>query len=94
MLKNKRKAQGMPINTIIIAVIALAVLVVLIFIFTGKIKIFSSTLEDCYARQGNCKQENPGCGSNEARIPNVKCPADRPVCCIQILESPSQNSQV
>ena len=36
-----KKAQSISINTIIIAAIALAVLVVLFMIFTGRFKIFS-----------------------------------------------------
>ena len=41
-----RKAQSISINTIIIAAIALAVLVVLFVIFTGRFKIFSEGVKD------------------------------------------------
>ena len=41
----KKRAQGLSINTIIIAVIALIVLVVLIAILTGKLGAFSSGVE-------------------------------------------------
>lgn len=40
-----KKGQGLPLNTIIIAIIVLVVLVVLIAIFTGRIAIFSSDLD-------------------------------------------------
>ena len=46
-----RKAQSISINTIIIAAIALAVLVVLFVIFTGRFKIFS---EDVDKTNVNC----------------------------------------
>lgn len=36
----RKKGQGMPLNTIIIAIIVLVVLVVLVAIFTGRIAIF------------------------------------------------------
>ena len=36
-----KKAQGISINTVIIAAIALIVLVVLVAIFTGRIGLFS-----------------------------------------------------
>lgn len=41
VVKLNKKSQGISINTIIIAAIALAVLVVLFMIFTGRFKIFS-----------------------------------------------------
>ena len=52
MFKNK-KAQGLSLNTIIIASLVLIVLVVLILVFTGRISIFGegvdevTTLKDC-----------------------------------------------
>lgn len=48
-----KKAQGMSVNVIIIAVLALLVLVVLAFIFTGKIGQFASTTADCESIAGN-----------------------------------------
>ncbi len=41
-----KKAQGISINTIIIAAIALAVLVVLFIVFTGRFKIFSEGIKE------------------------------------------------
>ncbi|MBI2541144.1 hypothetical protein HYV80_00340 [Candidatus Woesearchaeota archaeon] len=46
-----KKSQSISINTIIIAAIALAVLVVLFVIFTGRFKIFS---EDVDKTNVNC----------------------------------------
>ncbi len=41
-----KKGQGMPLNTIIIAIIVLIVLVVLIAIFTGRIAIFQKGVSE------------------------------------------------
>jgi len=41
-----KKSQGISINTIIIAALALAVLVVLFIIFTGRFKIFSEGVKE------------------------------------------------
>ena len=41
-----KKAQSISINTIIVAAIALAVLVVLFMIFTGRFKIFSEGVKE------------------------------------------------
>jgi len=49
MAKNSfpyKKSQGLSVNTIIIAAIALIVLVVLIAIFTGRFGIFSKSLDE------------------------------------------------
>ncbi|HLD43398.1 MAG TPA: hypothetical protein VJB08_05440 [Candidatus Nanoarchaeia archaeon] len=50
-----KKAQGLPLNAIVIAALVLIVLVVLILIFTGRIGGFSSgtqvaVAESCLAR--------------------------------------------
>ncbi|MEK6947430.1 MAG: DUF948 domain-containing protein [Nanoarchaeota archaeon] len=53
-----KKSQGMPINTVIIAAIALAVLVVLIVIFTGGIGKTSQNLGSCVTKGGVCANTN------------------------------------
>lgn len=45
-MQNTKKAQGMPINIIIIAAIALIVLVVLVIIFTGKTGKFGKGVDE------------------------------------------------
>ncbi|HLC60951.1 MAG TPA: hypothetical protein VJJ52_05995 [Candidatus Nanoarchaeia archaeon] len=90
MVGVNRRSQGMPVNVIIIAVLALIVLVVLTIIFTGRIRIFSSTLESCQAKQGQC-ETGPFCSSNKALVTGTNCPEtaqDKPnkkICCVQVL---------
>ena len=55
MLKNIKKGQGISINTVIIAAIALAVLVVLFMIFTGRFKIFSEGVSETASCQNTCR---------------------------------------
>ena len=50
-----KKAQGISINTIIIAALGLAVLVVLFLIFTGRIGIFSQGVENLQRCTDVCK---------------------------------------
>jgi len=87
MIRINKKAQGMPVNVIIIAALALIVLVVLVVIFSGRVRIFSITLEDCEAKQGSCKT---GCDPNtEAKITNVKCPKEKSaICCVPVFNQP------
>ena len=92
MFKNNKKAQGMPINVIIVATLALIVLVVLTVMFTGRTKIFAETLQSCAAKQGQC-EAGPLCsGNNKVVIANTNCPETeqdkkekRNICCVQVL---------
>ena len=61
------KAQGLSLNTIIIAIMVLLVLVMLIAIFTGVLGKFIGTVDDCKRVGGQCKPEGPPespCGEN------------------------------
>ncbi len=46
-----KKAQGMSMNIIVVAAIALLVLVILTLIFTGRISIFTREVQQC---KGSC----------------------------------------
>ncbi len=48
------KGQGISINMIIVAAVALIVLVVLSVIFLGRFGIFSSKTADCETQGGQC----------------------------------------
>ena len=52
---NSRKGQGLPINVVILAALALVVLLVLFGILTGKIKWFGKGLSTC---PGECLSES------------------------------------
>jgi len=51
-----RKAQGISMNTIIIAAIALLVLVILSVIFLSRMGWFAQNSNDCRQFQGDCDQ--------------------------------------
>lgn len=51
-MKKNRKSQGLPLNTIIVAVLVLIVLVVIVLIFTGKMGFFRKSIEDCESKGG------------------------------------------
>lgn len=58
-----KKAQGLPVNTIIIAIIVLVVLLVLIMIFTGYIGGWADDVSTCEARGGSCDTSGAKCVS-------------------------------
>jgi hypothetical protein len=77
-----KQAQGMSINTIIIAIIVLIVLVILVAIFGGYIKGFSSKTSSCASAGGTCiESASPltdicanDAGSMTSPKINVNCP--------------------
>ena len=84
----KKKAQGISINVIIIAAIALLVLVVLSIIFLGRLGVFSKQVNECENKGGKCFVLG---GSDCATVSNGEyptaftawsCPNEGETCCI------------
>ncbi len=78
-----KKAQGLPMNIIIIAAIALIVLVVLVFIFVGKTKMFTTSASSCTEKRGQCSTAQACEGSI---IGQMDC-LDGQICCITLTEA-------
>lgn len=66
-----KKGQGISINTIIIAAIALAVLVVLFAIFTGRLGLFSKGVQEIDSCAQKCKSINMGFAGGFTSEPTV-----------------------
>ena len=69
----KKRAQGLSITTIIVAIIGLIILVVIIMMVTGKLGAFGKGTEEigdiakkCEDQEGNTNLMNPGLGCNPA----------------------------
>ncbi|MFH1590508.1 MAG: DUF948 domain-containing protein [archaeon] len=89
MLHLNRKGQGISMNVIIIAAIALLVLVVLAIIFLGKMGGWGQDVAYCENKGGVCSPANTACGTQGTRVsehpipfPTWKCPNDGEVCCV------------
>ena len=74
-----KKAQGLPVNVIIIIALLLIVLVVLIAIFASRTDMFTSKLSDCSTRGGTCKEI---CLEKEAQFSDI-CDEGK-TCCVPI----------
>lgn len=87
MAKKGVKAQGMPLNVIVIAVILLFVMVIILAIFKFNVGKFSKDVQSCAAKTGRCLTEDSqgNCPNNEFKIEGVQCSADQ-VCCLKVLE--------
>ena len=81
-MKNK-KGQGLSLNTIIIAAIALLVLVVLVMIFTGRMSVFTGGVSGCVNQGGKCNSyDNEVACTNAGGSPiTAKC-GDSSQCCV------------
>ena len=53
-----KRAQGLPINTIILAVLAIAVLFIIMFVLVRKGSEFAQATGDCEKLGGECVSEN------------------------------------
>ncbi len=81
-----KKAQSISINTIIVAAIALAVLVVLFMIFTGRLGRFSFGVE----KTTDCPNACIAAGNNKGGIFKSSCQTDTE---IQLIGYSSPNPQ-
>jgi len=86
-----KKGQGLSLNVIIIAAIALLVLVVLSVVFLGKTGLFVKETDSCTNKGGRCADPGVGCGTQGTSVENYqtvytawKCPNEGEVCCIKI----------
>lgn len=68
----RKKSQGLPLNTIIIAI-----LVIIVLIFTGRMSLFRQSIEDCESKGGTTSTED-GLGCYKIK--------DNKYCCIEMDE--------
>jgi hypothetical protein len=82
-LMNK-KAQGISLNVIIIAAIALLVLVILSVIFMGRMGTFTDKSKDCASATGGNGQCLSACeGDHPTEVSIYTCPTTTDKCCVK-----------
>ncbi len=74
-----KKAQGLSLNTIIIAALVIMVLVILALVFTGQMGDFSKDTDSCTAKGGQCRED---CleETEESSLFGGSCPDDQECC--------------
>lgn len=78
-----KKGQGLSINTIVVAAIAVVILVVIILIFTGKIGVFNQNVNSCKQNGGQCI--NPADTCTNGRIMGYSCgKGSNQKCCLSL----------
>lgn len=81
-----KKAQGISINVIVVAAIALLVLVVLSVVFLGRFGIFTQQSADCENKGGRCVVGDCPTGTNSYSAwacPETTSGASQ-TCCINV----------
>ena len=78
-----RKAQGLPMNVIIVAILLLIALVVLgTMFYRGSLKFGQST-SSCTEKGGTCEASAVACQNKEGVVsPQLRCEDTKKVCCI------------
>lgn len=94
--KFQRRAQGLSMNLIVMAAIALLILVILAFIFMGRMGIFGTGVAECRNQGGTCMLDPCGTPDTVSAGYDPFHPADAacdkyskgrtPYCCIKIEE--------
>ena len=88
-----KKAQGLSLETIIIAIIVLIVLVVLIMVFTGRMSIWGKGVDQCPAGPTYCVDSSIECSNkfgNEYLPTPMNCNKDDSIdyCCMKSAAGP------
>ncbi len=68
-----KKAQGLSLNTIVIAALVLIVLVVLVIIFSGGMSGFRRGINAC---DGHCEKSAADCEADENPIYLINCDSE------------------
>jgi hypothetical protein len=66
-VQDMRRAQGLSMQTIILAALGIVILIVLIAVFTGKIRFFSSNVGGSCTEQGGKCSPDGSCSSVEGK---------------------------
>jgi len=94
MAYQKKKAQGLSINTIIIAALGLAVLVILFAVMTGRLSVFGKGVDSTQQQLTGCGQQcqvqgyvsgsaqaGPTCQNGERIFGNFQGFQEGQICC-------------
>jgi len=79
-----KKAQGMSVTMIILIVLGLIIMGILIFMISGKVKLFGGTANSCTEKQGTCESKPEDCtGPIIGAMDCTKTKGADAVCCLK-----------
>jgi len=74
------RAQGLPISTVVVAVLLLVVLLVVGFLMARQGGVFTKTVSQCEEQGGKCLATASECAEQEGQLLSLECPKGK-VCC-------------
>ncbi len=83
-----KKAQGLSLNTVVIAAIALLVLIIIASIFSGKLSLFSTDTRLCENKgdRAHCVDAEE-CPAGEAKVGDFSNTNCRKSCCLPLYDN-------
>jgi len=78
----KKRAQGLPVNLLIILAIGIIVLFVIALLLGKNILSFGKTTTGCTQKGGICVETIPECSDMAGMVIDAACPKDKPYCCL------------
>jgi hypothetical protein len=79
------KKGDITIQMVVLAALALIFLIVVVFVMTGKLKIFSTTLDDCTNKDGMCVNTGT-CDAEGGSASSFSCPTGQE-CCLNLCKN-------
>jgi len=76
-----KRAQGLPLNMVIMAMILLVLLVMLSFILLRQSETFTKGTSECAAQDGTCIASAAECIEKGGTPLGFTCPKEKPACC-------------
>lgn len=76
-----KRAQGLQIETIIVAVLLITAVVILLFIMTQRTTTLSKGTFSCEAQGAECVKSASECVGGGRQTVEFDCPTSMPVCC-------------
>lgn len=87
MISKSRKKAELSIEMMVLIALALIFLIIVAFVMTGKIKIFSKGLGDCETKSGKCMDKEESCYGT---VTGFDC-ADKKICCMNTCEGATKH---
>lgn len=76
-----KRAQGLQVETIIIATLLIVILVIVLFLVIRHTTTFAKGTYDCKAQGAECVSSTAKCLEIGGQPMDFKCPEELPACC-------------
>ena len=78
----EKRAQGLPVNVMIIVAIGVIIFIVLALLIGKNILSFGKTTTGCTQKGGVCVKTAAECSAKNGMVIDAACSDDKPYCCL------------